>query len=306
MKVYNDNDWLALHTRRAKNLRLPTASSRQYVASSSAFPSSHHLLPRRTARAIESDADDVPEKPLASTSSHTNKTSLITRPQITARRRWPEKSPSRSEYAPSVTRQASPVRSVASLMDRRSRSPAKGASSVASGENEGGKLWMALKEVNLSRQNKGSWRFWHARSLNYYLIYGFIVVPSTTNVLFLFMQSMISCINLDVTRYSFFSCAKLRIAIILPSNPVRDNEVEGSGYKEQDKVLVECVLRKDIQDLSKKVRKETTTLARWTYKETSQRKKGTEHDGIGGYRKEEDGWNDDDLSSKHLVARPWE
>jgi protein SFI1 len=139
---------LLLNTRRAKNLRLPTASSRQYVASSSIFPSSL-LLPRRSALAIESDA---PEKPLTSTSGHP-KTSLITRPPITARRHWPDKSPSRSEYAPSVTRQASPVRSVASLMNRRSRSPVKGPSSVVSGGNEGGKLWAALKEV---RQAKGS------------------------------------------------------------------------------------------------------------------------------------------------------
>jgi len=138
---------------RAKNLRLPTASSRQYVTSSSAFPSSHHLLPRRSARAIESDAEDIPEKPLT-TSGHP-RTSLITRPPITARRRWPDKSPSRSEYAPSVTRQASPVRSVASLMNRRSRSPSKAPSSVVSGGNEGGKLWMALKEVSHSRQAKG-------------------------------------------------------------------------------------------------------------------------------------------------------
>ena len=92
-----------LNTRRAKNLRLPTASSRQYVASGSAFPSCHHLLPRRSARAIESDADDSPEKPLTSTSSHP-RTSLITRPR----------------------------------------------------DNEGGKLWMALKEVSLSRQAKSS------------------------------------------------------------------------------------------------------------------------------------------------------
>ena len=152
---------MLLNTRRAKNLRLPTASSRQYVASSSAFPSAHHLLPRRSARAIESDVDDVPEKPLTTTStsgpSHP-RTSLITRPPITARRRWPDRSPSRSEYTPSVSRQASPVRSVASRTSRRSRSPAKGASSVASGGNEGGKLWMALKEVGLSRQQqaKGS------------------------------------------------------------------------------------------------------------------------------------------------------
>ena len=146
---------LLLNTRRAKNLRLPTASSRQYVASSSAFPSSHHLLPRRNARAIESEADEVPEKPSTSTSGHP-RTSLITRPPTTARRYWPDKSPSRSEYAPSVSRRASPVRSVTSLMNRRSRSPEKGANSVASGGNEGGKLWMALKEVSLSRQVKGS------------------------------------------------------------------------------------------------------------------------------------------------------
>ena len=147
---------LLLNTRRAKNLRLPTASSRQYVTSSSAFPSSHHLLQRRSVRAIESDADDVPEKPLTTSGPSHPRTSLITRPPIAARRRWPDKSPSRSEYAPSVSRRASPVRSVTSLTDRRSRSPTKGANSVASGENEGGKLWMALKEVSLSRQAKGS------------------------------------------------------------------------------------------------------------------------------------------------------
>jgi len=135
---------------RAKNLRLPTASSRQYVTSSSAFPSSHHLPPRRSGRAVESDADDVPGKSLSTTSGHP-RTSLIIRPPIT---RWPDKSPSRSEYAPFVTRRASPVRSVASLTNRRTRGPAS--NSVASGENEGGKLWMALKEVGLSRQAKGS------------------------------------------------------------------------------------------------------------------------------------------------------
>ena len=186
-----------LNTRRAKNLRLPTASSRQYGASSSAFPSSHHLLPRRSAQAIESDTDDVPEKPSTSTSRHP-RTSLITRRPITARRGWHDKSPSRSEY--SVSRQASPVRSVVSLMNKRSRSPAKAPSSVASGGNERGKLWTALKEVSLSRQAKGSWTFWYTVLLNYYLIYGFAVVLSTTYVLFLFMQSMISCINLEVTR----------------------------------------------------------------------------------------------------------
>jgi hypothetical protein len=100
---------LLLNTRRAKILRLPTASSRQYVSSSSAFPSSLFLLSRSSALAIESHADDAPEKPLTSTSGHL-KTSLITRPPITARRRWPDKSLSRSEYAPSVTRQESPVR----------------------------------------------------------------------------------------------------------------------------------------------------------------------------------------------------
>lgn len=232
---------LLLNTRRAKNLRLPTASSRQYVTSSSAFPSSHHLLPRRSVRAIESDTDDVPEKPLTAASDHPG-TSLIARPLITARRRWPDKSPSRSEYAPSVTRRASPARSVASLTNRRSRSPAKGGNSVDSGGNEGGKLWMALKEVSLSRQAKGSWTFRYTGSLNYYLIYGFIALSYLpTYVLFLFMQSMISCSG-DGLDWHWLR-AQLRIAVILPSHPVRDDIVWGSGYKEQDKVFVESVFR---------------------------------------------------------------
>lgn len=188
---------------------------------------------------MESDADDVPEKPLT-TSGHP-KTSLITRPPITGRRRWPDKSPSRSEYAPSVTRQASPVRSVTSLTNRRSRSPAKGASS---GGNEGGKLWMAMKEVSLSRQAKGSWTFCYTGSLNYYLIYGFVALSYLpTYVLFSIHAIYDIMYQSRCDELESFFCAELRIAIILPSDPVRDNEECGSGYKEQDKIYVKCVFR---------------------------------------------------------------
>jgi protein SFI1 len=145
-----------LNNSRAKNLRLPTAPSRQYVTSSSPFTSSQNPPPRRSARALESDDDNVPRNPLNALGQ--SRTSLITRPPITGRRRWPDKSPSRSEYAPSITRRTSPVRSIVSLANRRSRSPAslKGPYSVASDGIEGGKLWMALKEVGLSRQAKNS------------------------------------------------------------------------------------------------------------------------------------------------------
>lgn len=146
-----------LNNSRAKNLRLPTAPSRQYVTSSSPFTSLQNPPPpRRGARALESDDDDVPRNPLNTLGQ--SRTSLITRPPIIGRRRWPDKSPSRSEYAPSITRGTSPVRSIVSLANRRSRSPAslKGPYSVASDGIEGGKLWMALKEVGLSRQAKNS------------------------------------------------------------------------------------------------------------------------------------------------------
>lgn len=220
--------------RRAKNLRLPTAPSRQYATSGSTFVNSQGPLPRRSARATESDDDDIPENPL-DTSVHSRK-SLITRPPITARRRWLDKSPSRSEYAPAVARRASPVRSIVSLTNRRSRSPgsSKGPNSVVSGGMEGGKLWMALKEVGFSRQAKNSWGLDYTGLLNYYPIY--CALP----YYLAYVRSMISCISYT-SHGLYWKCGLLWVAIILPSHPVRDNKVWGSGYEEQEKVFVEIV-----------------------------------------------------------------
>ena len=51
------------------------------------------------------------------------------------------------------------------------------------------------------------------------------IVLSTTYVLFLFMQSMYDIMHQSRCDEIVFSCAQLRIAIILPPHPVRDNEV---------------------------------------------------------------------------------
>ena len=94
--------------------------------------------------------------------------------------------------------------------------------------------------------------FVYTGSLNYYLIYALSYLQ---HVYFFFYSCNLwyhasRCDGLDWEKVLFL-CALSRIAIILPSHPVRDNEVWGSGYKEQDKVFVECVFRQGIKDLRK-------------------------------------------------------
>jgi protein SFI1 len=65
-----------------------------------------------------------------------------------------EKSVPRSEYAPSVTRQPSPARSIVSVPDsRRSKSPhIRRAPTLSSDAGiEGGRLWSAIKDLKQPR-----------------------------------------------------------------------------------------------------------------------------------------------------------
>jgi len=146
--------------RRAKILRLPASSSRQplpppAVRSRPLYSGSSNVFPRRrpaTPTDDESHAED-PEVVVPV------RRSFLTRPPASRERgSRPAKSPPCSEYAASiVNRQPSPVRSIASMPDRRARSPAppvprKSPSSVADTAVESDRLWSAIRKVGQTRR----------------------------------------------------------------------------------------------------------------------------------------------------------
>lgn len=83
-----------------------------------------------------------------------------------------EQSATRSEYAPSVARQPSPVRSIISMPDRRSKSPHLSRAPTSPGDagNEEGRLWAAIKDLKQSRRPRNLWN----RTLNLFV---FICMP---------------------------------------------------------------------------------------------------------------------------------
>ena len=128
--------------RRAKYLRLPASSPRQLPNISRLRPFAS-LLPRR--RSISSDEGTQAEENDA-------RRPLFNRATVTSKARS-EKSASRSEYAPSVGRQPSPVRSIISLPDRRSRSPGR-SPSVAETVVGSDPLWDTIRKVGLNRRQR--------------------------------------------------------------------------------------------------------------------------------------------------------
>lgn len=79
------------------------------------------------------------------------KNSFIPRTEFIKPKPRSERSVPRSDYALSAARQPSPVRSIASVPDRRSRSPysarALGSTAQPKGAAEGGTLWSAIKDL---------------------------------------------------------------------------------------------------------------------------------------------------------------
>ena len=128
--------------RRAKYLRLP-ASSRQLPNNSRLRPFAS-LFPRR--RSISSGDEDTQAEECDA------RRPLFNRATVTSKARS-EKSASRSEYAPSVGRQPSPVRSIISLPDRRSRSPGR-SPSVAETVVGSDPLWDTIRKVGLNRRQR--------------------------------------------------------------------------------------------------------------------------------------------------------
>ena len=132
--------------RRAKSIRLPVPSSRQLPNISRPRPLyAGALFPR--SGSISSEAEDTQADEndvIVSTRRPLNRGPLIK--QVRS-----EKSASRSEYALSVGRRPSPVRSIVSLPDRRSRSPGKPAS-VTETAVEGDRLWDAIRKAGQGRR----------------------------------------------------------------------------------------------------------------------------------------------------------
>lgn len=131
--------------RRAKYLRLPT-SSRLIPNTSRPRPFLASVFPRR--RSITSE-DENHQGEVNDAVVPTRK-SLLSRSYLT-QQALSEKSASRSEYAPSMGREPSPVRSIVSLPDRRPRSPGK-ALSVTETATEN--LWDAIRKAGQPRRQR--------------------------------------------------------------------------------------------------------------------------------------------------------
>ncbi|CAA7271758.1 unnamed protein product [Cyclocybe aegerita] len=135
---------------RAKCLRLPTTATRQPALRPAYSAPTSGLFPRR-------------RPPTPVDESHADETASVvsSRTPFVSRRRVEcaiparsEKSPTRSEYAPSVTRQSSPVRSIVSMPDRRSKTPTSfnPPASIASSAVEGESLWTAIRKAGQTRR----------------------------------------------------------------------------------------------------------------------------------------------------------
>lgn len=132
--------------RRAKYLHLPTSS--RLIPNTSRprpFHPSVSLFPRR--RSITSEDENYQGE--VNDAIVPTRKSLLSRSRLT-QQALSEKSAFRSEYAPSVGRQPSPVRSIVSLPDRRSRSPGKAVLMTESTEN----LWDAIRKAGQPRRQR--------------------------------------------------------------------------------------------------------------------------------------------------------
>lgn len=152
---------------RAKNLRLPTANSRPAITRSRPIYSGpRDVFPRRPVREptedSESQTSDTKIEPLREAysprSQTTSRLGKSPRPRS-------ERSLVRSDYGAAVfDRQPSPVRSIMSMPDRRSRSPSFANVYVSPAPREnGGRLWAALKEIGPTRRPRNLWgghSFW--------------------------------------------------------------------------------------------------------------------------------------------------
>lgn len=183
--------------RRAKYLRLPT-SSRQLppILRPRPLHSGVSLFPRRRSITSEEDTHEedvdviVPYQRPA-----------LTHTSLVEEKAKPDNSISRSEYASSVIRQPSPVRSVVSMPNRRSRSPTsrRGPPSVTEASAGGDRLWDAIRKVGQPRPARRSRNIW------LWLIYWFIYCRYGYNDYCIFVL--------------------LRITVVLPSNPVCNDKV---------------------------------------------------------------------------------
>ena len=135
--------------RRAKHLGLPALSRQVPPALKPRSLFSGALYARRRSFSSEDDETQAEDaKPAVP----------IRRPVLSRtpflKSRSSEKGEPYSERASSVTRQPSPVRSIASMPDRRSRSPVPGgkASSVADTASNNDRLWDAIRRVGQPRR----------------------------------------------------------------------------------------------------------------------------------------------------------
>ncbi|KAJ3505555.1 hypothetical protein NLJ89_g7354 [Agrocybe chaxingu] len=135
---------------RAKYLRLPTTATRPPALRPAYSATTSNLFPRRRPATPndESNADET-----ASVAS--SKTPFVSRRRVErATLARSEKSPTRSECAPSVGRQSSPVRSIVSMPDRRSKTPTSfnPPGSIANSAAEGESLWTAIRKAGQTRR----------------------------------------------------------------------------------------------------------------------------------------------------------
>ncbi|KAF4614733.1 hypothetical protein D9613_003001 [Agrocybe pediades] len=129
---------------RAKYLRLPAASSSRPAVTRSRplYSGTGNAFPRRAIRDSEDEESQTGEETLKDAFAARSRGARSPKPRS-------ERSNPRSEYGPSIARQPSPVRSIVSMPDRRSRSPSRAnvPSSPARSRNDGGgRLWTALKD----------------------------------------------------------------------------------------------------------------------------------------------------------------
>jgi len=140
------NEYSVLY-RRAKYLRLPAPSSRQ-LPNISRRPFAGFFSRRRSISSEDEDTQAEENGALVP-----NRRQMFNRATATQKARS-EKSASRSEYAPSVGRQPSPVRSIISLPDRQSRSLGGRSPSVAETVVGSDPLWDTIRKVGLNRRQR--------------------------------------------------------------------------------------------------------------------------------------------------------
>ena len=154
--------------RRAKHLGLPTSSRQVPLAlKPRSLFSGTTLYPRR--KSFSSEDHDI-QAEAANPVVPIRRPTLFRAPFI-PKSRSSEKGEPHSECASSVTRQPSPVRSIVSMPDHRSRSPVSGSKPPSVADSD--RLWDAIRRVGQPRRSRNTWLWssWFSLWLNYYLSY---------------------------------------------------------------------------------------------------------------------------------------